>query len=181
MSVQTVTLPMTPYRARLLECGTKVCRGCKRELPIAHFLVETSFGPYCTDCRTQHGFRYANPLHETSDKKVCPDCDKEKPLMEFLVNTKFGPRCHQCRMNRRRTYYRNYQRGERATERGQARKIVCIALKSGRLVRPTVCEQCGKRTSKQDIHAHHPDYSKPLTIKWLCPECHRLAHSEVSS
>lgn len=34
------------------------------------------------------------------------------------------------------------------------------------------CEICGR----QDVHAHHEDYSKPLEVIWLCPICHKKWH-----
>ncbi len=35
------------------------------------------------------------------------------------------------------------------------------------------CQACG---SKVYIHAHHPDYSKPLQILWVCASCHKKLH-----
>ena len=38
----------------------------------------------------------------------------------------------------------------------------------------TICQRCGKVPKL--LHRHHPDYSKPLEILWLCPACHGLVH-----
>lgn len=48
------------------------------------------------------------------------------------------------------------------------------AMRSGKLLRKTVCELCGVIPSR--IHKHHADYSKPLSVTWLCPKCHGKQH-----
>ena len=50
---------------------------------------------------------------------------------------------------------------------------VRIAIRQGKLVRPEVCPDCGV---KGKIEAHHPDYSRPLEVKWQCNKCHNLSH-----
>lgn len=45
------------------------------------------------------------------------------------------------------------------------------AVKSGQLVKPSACEQCGE---EKRLEAAHHDYSKPLAVRWLCLRCHRL-------
>jgi hypothetical protein len=47
------------------------------------------------------------------------------------------------------------------------------AVKTGKLIRPDACSQCGKRC-KPD--AHHQDYSKPLEVTWVCRKCHVDIH-----
>jgi hypothetical protein len=42
--------------------------------------------------------------------------------------------------------------------------------------RPSVCSECGKHAQ---IHAHHPDYDKPLDVIWLCGSCHNRLHGVV--
>ncbi len=37
------------------------------------------------------------------------------------------------------------------------------------------CEVCG---SVKRIHGHHPDYSRPLDVMWLCPRHHIAWHRE---
>jgi ribosomal protein S27AE len=44
-------------------------------------------------------------------------------------------------------------------------------VRTGKLV-PQPCEVCGAI----NVHAHHDDYSKPLEVRWLCPEDHSHVH-----
>ena len=52
-----------------------------------------------------------------------------------------------------------------------ARKMSAEAIRIGKLKR-LPCELCGN--IKTD--AHHPDYSKPLDVRWLCRLHHRNIH-----
>lgn len=54
-----------------------------------------------------------------------------------------------------------------------ARRAVRAAILKGHLVRPDRCERCQKVGKPE---AHHPDYSKPLAVAWLCLKCHRAEH-----
>ncbi|WP_143324344.1 hypothetical protein [Caulobacter sp. FWC2] len=45
------------------------------------------------------------------------------------------------------------------------------AIRSGHLVRQA-CEVCGA----SDVEAHHDDYSRPLSVRWLCTTHHREHH-----
>lgn len=53
--------------------------------------------------------------------------------------------------------------------RHRARMRVHYAIRKGRLIRPASCQECGA-TAKLD--AHHPDYSLPLIVVFLCKPCH---------
>jgi hypothetical protein len=52
-------------------------------------------------------------------------------------------------------------------------KLIARMIKHGQIVRPDSCTQCGKAGS---IEGHHPDYSEPLMLVWLCHKCHTLTH-----
>lgn len=54
-----------------------------------------------------------------------------------------------------------------------AQSAAYYALKSGRIQRKTSCEHCGYAGKLQ---MHHPDYSKPLEVVFLCTKCHGKAH-----
>jgi ribosomal protein S27AE len=50
---------------------------------------------------------------------------------------------------------------------------VYVAVKQGKLKKPTVCSMCGKSGL---MMGHHNDYSKPLDVIWVCWECHNNIH-----
>lgn len=62
-------------------------------------------------------------------------------------------------------------------EKAAAHRAVRRALRNGSLVRQP-CERC---RSTDRIHAHHEDYSKPLTVNWLCGPCHQARHRELGA
>ncbi len=110
--------------------------------------------------------------------KVCTQCGVEKELSEFYKDKtrKDGLRrwCKDCckvynRSETGRKANRIYHRNNLNHEREKAHHKVDYALRIGKLVRPEHCESCKK---KRFAEAHHEDYSKPLTVRWLCTECH---------
>ncbi len=60
---------------------------------------------------------------------------------------------------------------EKHPKASRAQRAVHWAVKVGHLVRPETCEQCGKGGR---IDGHHPDYTRPLDVVWLCRSCHGL-------
>lgn len=71
----------------------------------------------------------------------------------------------------------------RATELSESEQMrhgawwrVGLAIRTGRLTKPSTCSACGNPTQSERLHAHHADYSKPLEVEWLCWSCHNLRH-----
>lgn len=50
------------------------------------------------------------------------------------------------------------------------------ALRYGKMVKPEICEKCGKKT---ELQGHHEEYTKPLDVKWLCRLCHCHEHNKL--
>lgn len=137
-------------------------------------------------------------------KKTCFKCSKEKDLGDFYPHPQMADghlnKCKECtkrdvKANYRKNleHYKEYERGrfrrpERRAylielqrsirrnnhEKYKARVAVGNALRSGLLVREP-CAVCGEERSQ----AHHPDYSKPLDVVWLCHEHHRKEHGQL--
>lgn len=47
------------------------------------------------------------------------------------------------------------------------------ALRLG-VIEQQPCEVCGEAKSE----AHHPDYDRPLTVRWLCRKHHKALHAQ---
>lgn len=139
-------------------------------------------------------------------EKVCFKCGVLKPLDEYYKHKEMGDghlnKCKLCvKANVNARYYNpesrekiaeyerarfktkhrkekiaEYRKHYRAVNRLKyiARNAVNNALRDGAIVK-LPCEMCGSEWSQ----AHHEDYSKPLDVKWLCFNCHRLAHDQI--
>jgi hypothetical protein len=57
----------------------------------------------------------------------------------------------------------------------RARGKVYDAIRRGRMTRGS-CEVCGR----QEAHAHHDDYDRPLDVRWLCPQHHAEHHRSAA-
>lgn len=130
-------------------------------------------------------------------KRICPRCKQELEISEFykdnFTSHKHTIYCKNCwrlryrenRIKHRESFHkrdkRYYQihkkeilekqrlRNQRDKNKNKARQAVKTALLKGILIRPIVCSMCHR---EKQIDAHHPDYSKPLEVQWLCRECH---------
>ena len=56
-----------------------------------------------------------------------------------------------------------------------ARKHLHQEVRKGAVKRSRICDICGEFGF---IEAHHEDYNKPLSVKWLCRKCHTNIHKE---
>lgn len=62
-------------------------------------------------------------------------------------------------------------------EKHAAHQFVQWMVRSGRLVKPDACEQCGRAVP---LDGHHDDYTKKAQVRWLCRKCHRAHHNKVA-
>ena len=58
-------------------------------------------------------------------------------------------------------------------ERRDASIAINNAVAAGKIIRPGSCTVCGRKCQPE---GHHPDYSKPLEVIWVCRECHLDYH-----
>lgn len=99
-----------------------------------------------------------------SDRKcyIC-NCD----LHEFSESKVHKGKCRHCYAQYCRDHHKKKFRKDRVSARNAARYL----LKKGIIVKQN-CTLCGSPHSE----IHHPDYSKPTDITWLCVPCHKEFH-----
>lgn len=131
---------------------------------------------------------YDEPLKVSGKKGTCKDCfnAQGKTFRQAHKVQKRGRdwlwrRLHPDRVAAKDArYHQRYPglRGARTDawqakypERRRAHIIVQGAIRTGRLIRPSQCVDCGHSGR---IEGHHPDYSKPLEVQWLCKPCHAM-------
>lgn len=78
--------------------------------------------------------------------------------------------------------YRMYQDSKKAWGKRNKHKRnthlrLMRAVYNGTVKKLDHCEHCD---SKDNIHGHHPDYSKPLEVIWLCTSCHGIEHKKIN-
>ena len=66
-----------------------------------------------------------------------------------------------------REYQAKYRKDHK--DRVAAHNALTRAVAAGRVARPESCDFCGV---VGPVDGHHPDYSSPLYVLWLCRSCH---------
>ena len=109
----------------------------------------------------------------------CYLCKELKPRAEYYADSGRSPgassRCKDCEAIRRKgSLYR--LKSKRWRERNPE-KTKSYALVAAHKVRKDYCESCG---ATNHLHAHHPDYNKPLETITYCDSCHKAEHRRLA-
>lgn len=102
----------------------------------------------CSRCHVEHS-RYRDRNHT-------------KPSAYCLA-------CHAAYMRENRPKHSELSPKQRLA--ANARSYANVYQRRGKLT-PEPCERCGS----ERVHKHHENYGKPLDVRWLCPQDHRLEH-----
>ncbi len=160
---------------------TKECSKCKKVFPIEMYhnnkRTKDGYSYYCKRCLKEYSQRYRKYTEgEVEERKEIRDKIK-KEQSEFNKNVrKFEKKMYwQLYYEQHKEEIAEYKRQYRirnATEE-KAREAARAALECGIIKKRNKCKQCG---STENLQMHHPDYTKPLLIKWLCKSCHMTLH-----
>lgn len=90
-------------------------------------------------------------------------------------NRRRGQRwCHSCHAEHmRETRPKHSELEDAARTRANTRAYTRVLVGRG-VLQKQPCAHCGSKQSQ----AHHPDYSDPRTVVWLCRPCHEVLHVE---
>lgn len=107
--------------------------------------------------------------------KLCPRCGLSFRRVS-LGKTKVHSYCVTCHDEIAKVWRKDNPRTSEQRKKHNVRSYAQASQKRGKLV-PRSCEECGERKAQK----HHPDYTKPLYVKWLCKRCHQALHRKITA
>ena len=100
---------------------------------------------------------------------ICCKCNFAPPIN--LVSG-YCKTCHAAYM---RTWRKTHRPSEDQRVKSNSRSYANVYERRGK-IKQAPCKICGSAHSEK----HHPDYSKPLLVQWLCRPCHLAHHQNVT-
>lgn len=119
----------------------------------------------CSRCKGTEGLYKTNKSKQGVQYYMCRSC-----------NTIRCARYRATKVGKGNIYKAVYKSIEKHRERQRAREKLGGQVRSGKIPRPVICSMCEK---KKRISGHHPDYSKPLEVIWVCVSCHADIHKKL--
>jgi len=142
--------------------GLWACTGCGGHLtPDRFYPTETNTSKLTSRCRACHG------------RQSIATRDPDKTRKNGRESSR------RARLERPEEIRRRERARSLARPRGietEARRLLNVAVKSGKMARPCQCSKC---LSPGKIQGHHEDYSRPFDVVWLCVQCHADRHREI--
>ena len=117
----------------------------------------------------QRAWYLANREKQREQRKVYYRANREK----WFTPEAIAARAAYAKAHPEQAVKQIQRSNKRHPEHFRARYAFTNALRAGKLTKPDACSKCGKAGR---IHGHHPDYSKPLEVVWLCHSCHIGEH-----
>lgn len=144
-------------KPKILFNGVKTCLRCNIEKDIEEFYL----------------FAINNRKYRASECKVC---NKLATQLRQKANPKKRDAIMKISKAKKPELYREIRKraDRRYPEKAKARSKLREAVRHGRLERQP-CLICGILP----VDAHHPDYSKPLDVMWLCRRHHQDEHNRL--
>lgn len=125
---------------------------------------------------------YKHPKMADGHLGKCKECARKDASHSYHEKAGDVAWVERERERGRDKYHRLYGPGPNWTspqatrkQKRRANSLLAHAVRSGRIVKPSRCGDCGFTATR--IHGHHDDYSKPLAVHWVCPLCHRRRHA----
>lgn len=144
----------------------KTCFKCGHTKPVELFYAHP-----------QMGDGYLGKCKECTKADVAARTEVKKLNPEWVASERERCRIKSARARSQGTHHTS-QEAKKAWERRNKHKrkaqgIAARAQRVGFLIAPPCCQGCGQIAPLQK---HHPDYSQPVLVWWLCTACHGKAH-----
>ena len=142
----------------------KECGGCGMSKPVSEFHNSS-----VNEDGKQNRCKVCQRVYREKRKGEVKIVEREKKTVDMVLYRREYHRTHREQMNRLKREWM-----ERNKDRMRVKNATRYAIKVGKLVRAP-CVVCGEDL----VEAHHPDYSKPLEVVWLCHTHHLEVHGKV--
>ena len=103
-------------------------------------------------------------------KNTCSKCDGL--VEESRKGQRYCKKCHAENMRINRP--KHSQLSDVEKKKANCRAYLKVYVRRGKVIKEP-CSICGDKNSE----GHHPDYSQPLLVVWLCRAHHLELHSKV--
>ena len=139
----------------------KICKLCKQQKPIDKF--------------------YRDRTKREGRRNCCKLCENKLASAYRKLHADMFSRREKKRYQRRRKNPAHqqrvliYNRQWRTEEKTRAHNTTARKLQH---LKPEVCEECKIKPAQM---AHHPDYSKPNKVNWICYCCHSLFRANLQT
>lgn len=150
--------------------STKVCFRCQCEKPLEAFYAHPKMADgrlgkckECTKADTKANREDRKDYYQAYDRRRAKNPDRTAARLEYQKTDAF-----------RESHAKASARWDASNrEWRKAHHAVNNAIREGRLIKQP-CHVCGEL----DVDGHHPDYSAPLDVVWLCSRHHAELHEE---
>ena len=148
----------------------KVCRECSQEKPLTEFYKHAKMADghlnKCIEC-----VKARVSKHRDANLEKVREYDRQRGSLPHRIEA--------------RKEYQQTEQGKAAKKRAMdayhkrypmkyaAHVITRNAVRDGKLKPAESCSVC---KSTESIEGHHDDYTKPLSVRWLCRNCHNEWH-----
>lgn len=135
----------------------------------------------CCRIRKQRGKFYIHLGMTDGRLNMCKECVKKRmrkynqenaDVLSKKEKRRYRQRCKDPTFQQKRT---DYNRQWRTPDIMRAHNMTARKLKYSK---PENCERCKTRLAQM---AHHPDYSKPNEVEWICFRCHRRLKNDIKN
>jgi hypothetical protein len=169
------------------------CSKCQEEKNLEDFTKDKrnpSGRSYeCYVCHRKRGQEYQKKMPDEVRKRKLASRDEYGKRNREKINEKNRER-HSKNPEKQKEHARKYRESHRIemveyTRKWRKRNWEKVLAQSklkdhvdrGNIIRPEKCSLC--KSSDYRIEAHHPDYSKPLDVVWVCQKCHASIHQRI--
>lgn len=164
----------------------KVCSKCKQEKPIGEFNKRkerkqgNGLSSKCKSCLSKISKIWRNKNRERliAKLKQYHITHQEEARKYRRANRKrdseYEKQYYKINKEKRLEYQRQYRVKNKQKIHAQA--LIQYQVSRGYIIPPTLCQKCKQKLVQC---SHHPDYSKPLKVYWICDECHMRIHANL--